>query len=285
MGRYSIAYSQQDAELTLVVRKGRLVDATGGGRVHTGPDRPCGNSRPAAGPCVESENPGVDPVAAVDAGDPLDSLALYDSTSLWRRQTRAMAWPPHGWAEWPRSWATGRGLARKSRSRRCVLAHRKAVKTFLGGSRWGAAFPSTNHHVIASFAWRWHFVSDRFLLVPLVFVWLLINFSSSNGVPFPLEKVFLFFANPRNLPRIMPPATATRLTGLKLTPPPGAPVDSEALAGVGSQIVDFVSRVAVSFRARAVGRRDHRVRMESSLRRRAAAWPVQVFPSPARVGG
>jgi ligand-binding SRPBCC domain-containing protein len=61
-------------------------------------------------------------------------------------------------------------------------------------------------------------------------------------VPFPLEKVFLFFANPRNLPRIMPPATATRLTELKLTPPPGMPayskpVDGEALAGVGSQIV------------------------------------------------
>src|SRR5450432_2230526 len=80
-GRYSIAYNQQDAELTLVVRKGRLVDATGGVRVHTGTDRPCGNSRPAGAPCVESENPGVDPVAAVDAGDPLDSLALYDSTS------------------------------------------------------------------------------------------------------------------------------------------------------------------------------------------------------------
>jgi len=56
-------------------------------------------------------------------------------------------------------------------------------------------------------------------------------------VPFPLEKVFLFFANPENLPRIMPPATATQLVELRLVPPPGAPADGPALAGVGSEIV------------------------------------------------
>jgi ligand-binding SRPBCC domain-containing protein len=56
-------------------------------------------------------------------------------------------------------------------------------------------------------------------------------------VPFPIERVFLFFANPENLPRIMPPATGTRLTKLKLVPPPGAPADGPPLAGVGSEIV------------------------------------------------
>ena len=56
-------------------------------------------------------------------------------------------------------------------------------------------------------------------------------------VPFPVEKVFLFFANPQNLPRIMPPATATRLVRLRLVSPPGAAADGPALAGVGSQIV------------------------------------------------
>lgn len=56
-------------------------------------------------------------------------------------------------------------------------------------------------------------------------------------VPFPVEKVFLFFANPENLPRIMPPATGTKLLELKLVPPPAAPADGPALAGVGSQIV------------------------------------------------
>jgi hypothetical protein len=31
----------------------------------------------------------------------------------------------------------------------------------------------------------------------------------------PLERVFLFFANPSNLPRIMPPQTGTELVRLK----------------------------------------------------------------------
>ena len=42
-------------------------------------------------------------------------------------------------------------------------------------------------------------------------------------VPVPIERVFLFFANPGNLPRIMPPQTGTELVRLKLVPPPGIP--------------------------------------------------------------
>ena len=62
-------------------------------------------------------------------------------------------------------------------------------------------------------------------------------------VPVPIEKVFLFFANPHNLPRIMPPETGTELVALRLVPPPtvppGQPVlaNRESLAGVGSEIV------------------------------------------------
>jgi ligand-binding SRPBCC domain-containing protein len=56
-------------------------------------------------------------------------------------------------------------------------------------------------------------------------------------LPFPVETVFLFFANPENLPRIMPPQTETRLVDLRLVPPPGAPTAGPPLAGVGSQIV------------------------------------------------
>jgi ligand-binding SRPBCC domain-containing protein len=61
-------------------------------------------------------------------------------------------------------------------------------------------------------------------------------------IPVPIEKVFLFFANPNNLPRIMPPATRTELTALRLVPPsvpagiPAIPL-RESLAGVGSEIV------------------------------------------------
>ncbi|MGA9039866.1 MAG: SRPBCC family protein [Terriglobales bacterium] len=60
-------------------------------------------------------------------------------------------------------------------------------------------------------------------------------------VPFPIDKVFLFFANPQNLPRIMPPETATEILALKLKPPPvvamGRPDNWDSLAGAGSEIV------------------------------------------------
>jgi ligand-binding SRPBCC domain-containing protein len=62
-------------------------------------------------------------------------------------------------------------------------------------------------------------------------------------VPVPIERVFLFFANPGNLPRIMPPQTGTVLVRLKLLPPPGIAdegasiTDQDPLAGVGSEIV------------------------------------------------
>ena len=44
-------------------------------------------------------------------------------------------------------------------------------------------------------------------------------------VQVPIERVFLFFANPGNLPRIMPPQTATELVELKLVAPPGIAPD------------------------------------------------------------
>jgi len=62
-------------------------------------------------------------------------------------------------------------------------------------------------------------------------------------VPFAAEKVFLFFANPNNLPRIMPPDTGTKLATLRLVPPPTPPrgqqviPNQHSLAGVGSEIV------------------------------------------------
>jgi ligand-binding SRPBCC domain-containing protein len=78
-------------------------------------------------------------------------------------------------------------------------------------------------------------------------------------VPFPLEQVFLFFANPENLPCIMPAASRTRIDALKLIPPrsdasttdgtltrgesgvtarmDGRDTRASTLAGVGSEIV------------------------------------------------
>ncbi len=62
-------------------------------------------------------------------------------------------------------------------------------------------------------------------------------------VPAPLERVFLFFANPGNLPRIMPPRTRTELIRLNLVAPVGMAAasatitDGPRLAGAGSEIV------------------------------------------------
>jgi ligand-binding SRPBCC domain-containing protein len=57
-------------------------------------------------------------------------------------------------------------------------------------------------------------------------------------IPAPIERVFMFFANPENLPRIRPPEIGTVLVRMKLVPPPGrAGTESTRLAGTGSEIV------------------------------------------------
>jgi ligand-binding SRPBCC domain-containing protein len=55
-------------------------------------------------------------------------------------------------------------------------------------------------------------------------------------VAFPLKQVFRFFANPQNLPRIMPPTLGTAILQMRLVPPPGTEA-SQNLAGEGSEIV------------------------------------------------
>jgi len=57
-------------------------------------------------------------------------------------------------------------------------------------------------------------------------------------VPVKIDRVFLFFADPQNLPRIMPPATETKLIEVKLVAPPdAAKKNGEKLTGIGSEIV------------------------------------------------
>lgn len=61
-------------------------------------------------------------------------------------------------------------------------------------------------------------------------------------VAFPVEQVFLFFANPENLPRIMPPSLGTRIENLRLVSPgpaqeSGTLSAERSLAGVSSEIV------------------------------------------------
>jgi ligand-binding SRPBCC domain-containing protein len=67
-------------------------------------------------------------------------------------------------------------------------------------------------------------------------------FSTSQWVPFPLELVFAFFANPYNLPSLMPAKMRTRIERVHWAPAPGRPEMSRAtrpqpdVAGVGTEI-------------------------------------------------
>lgn len=69
----------------------------------------------------------------------------------------------------------------------------------------------------------------------------------ASWVPFRVADVFLFFANPNNLPRIMPPSTETRIDELRLIPPETKPdgIPGECLlAGPCSEVVTSFRRLA-----------------------------------------
>ena len=108
-------------------------------------------------------------------------------------------------------------------------------------------------------------------------------------VPFPLERVFLFFANPKNLPRIMPPASGTRIDALRLVEPSPSPslVETDllrTLAGVGSEIVTSLRILPpLPFRAQWVAR--HGIRVEPLFRGYPGHGALQELASPARIRG
>ena len=66
------------------------------------------------------------------------------------------------------------------------------------------------------------------------------RFESEQWVPAPVERVFAFFADPHNLPRIMPPAMGTKLVKLNLVPPRfaagQAPLGTLRMAGAGTEM-------------------------------------------------
>jgi hypothetical protein len=84
-GRYSLAYSPQDAELIIVVRKGRIAEALAGVHVHGGTGQP---------------DPSIEPQVNGDAGDPQDMVMIYDaslgtdSPPLWRSREKGGLEPP-----------------------------------------------------------------------------------------------------------------------------------------------------------------------------------------------
>jgi len=70
------------------------------------------------------------------------------------------------------------------------------------------------------------------------------NFETHQWVPFPVELVFAFFANPTNLPHQIPSKFETRIEDARIQPPPPRPVAPDparrfksVAAGVGSEIL------------------------------------------------
>jgi ligand-binding SRPBCC domain-containing protein len=70
------------------------------------------------------------------------------------------------------------------------------------------------------------------------------RFETRQWVPFPVELVFAFFANPTNLPHLMPSKLATQIEDAHIQPPPARPVHPDAArrflsvaAGEGSEIL------------------------------------------------
>jgi ligand-binding SRPBCC domain-containing protein len=62
-----------------------------------------------------------------------------------------------------------------------------------------------------------------------------------HWIPVPLPRVFAFFADPHNLPRIMPPARGAKILKLNLVPPRlpegTRPKGFERMAGAGTEIL------------------------------------------------
>lgn len=66
------------------------------------------------------------------------------------------------------------------------------------------------------------------------------EFTTEQWLPYPIETVFAFFANPDNLPRLMPRWQRTRIERADLKPPPPSPDGSSGtgrVAGAGSIVV------------------------------------------------
>ena len=77
------------------------------------------------------------------------------------------------------------------------------------------------------------------------------RFETRDWVPFPVELVFAFFANPSNLPYLMPPGQKARVEDIRLQPPPPRPLASDPArrfrslaAGKGTEIIISFSPVS-----------------------------------------
>ncbi|GAC1360262.1 MAG: SRPBCC family protein [Acidobacteriaceae bacterium] len=72
------------------------------------------------------------------------------------------------------------------------------------------------------------------------------TFQAEQWLPYPPELVFAFFANPENLPRLMPPWQKARIEEASFAPPPPRPPSSIPQRGIAA---GAGTRLTLSFRA------------------------------------
>ena len=73
------------------------------------------------------------------------------------------------------------------------------------------------------------------------------KFETGDWIPYPVELVFAFFANPSNLPHLMPPETEARIEDVRLQPPPPRPVAADPSRRVKSVAAGTGSEMLISF--------------------------------------
>lgn len=74
------------------------------------------------------------------------------------------------------------------------------------------------------------------------------TFQAEQWLPFPVEWVFAFFANPENLPRLMPAWQKARIEEASFAPPPRRPIVSNPALRFGGIAAGVGTRMTLSFR-------------------------------------
>jgi len=71
---------------------------------------------------------------------------------------------------------------------------------------------------------------------------------TTQWVPFPIELVFAFFANPANLPHLMPKEQQAKIESSRIIPPPPRPLASDPALRFQSPAAGKDSEMVISFR-------------------------------------
>ncbi len=74
------------------------------------------------------------------------------------------------------------------------------------------------------------------------------TFQAEQWLPYSVEQVFAFFANPENLPRLMPPWQKARIEEASFAPPPPRPAVADSRLRFGGIAAGAGTRMTLSFR-------------------------------------